>query len=331
MKKFFAVFSVFLLVLIAVLGGGYFFLMKSKSPTAIAARTLKNFNEVNSASVNMDVKTGLKAEVGILQYFGIKDPEAVINMNYDMDIYKDPSLVHTQLDISAFDIDAIKDIDVISTREDDQVVQYYLWNGEWFKYVPKNDEDATEAEGDGTQSVSHEEDGNGNPEAGQFMTNVIGFKTLLEKIADGSIAVEMRKETETRNDTVCYVYDFDMTGDMLKNIITFTSKGKGLIPNLNENERLTGVLYIDAEKYLPEGLTIAASDIVDHKITVDQINTTFSVESMDIDVQVKDYNIGDPVEIPEKYVDINSLADLNAQEWLGMALDFAGFAGGTIV
>ena len=52
---------------------------------------------------------------------------------------------------------------------------------------------------------------------------------------------------------------------------------------------------------------------------------------MDIDVQVKDYNIGDPIEIPEKYVDINNLADLNAQEWLGMALDFAGFAGGTIV
>ena len=104
MKKVLTAILVVLLVVAGVLGGTYVYISNSKSPTAVAARTIAKLKTVDSASVKMNVDTGVKAEVGILQYFGIKDPETTITMNYDIDMFRNPALLHTYVSIKAFDI-----------------------------------------------------------------------------------------------------------------------------------------------------------------------------------------------------------------------------------
>ena len=113
MKKVLTAILIVLLIVAGVLGGTYVYISNSKSPTAVAARTLAKLKTVESASVKMNVDTGVKAEVGILQYFGIKDPETTITMDYDIDMFKDPALLHTYVSIKAFDIEAIKNIETI--------------------------------------------------------------------------------------------------------------------------------------------------------------------------------------------------------------------------
>ena len=59
-------------------------------------------------------------------------------------------------------------------------------------------------------------------------------------------------------------------------------------------------------------------------MTFDAVGTSFSVTKLDIDVDVVGYDTAEEVSIPTEYVDINSLSDLGAMQWLNLALDFAG-------
>ena len=146
MKKVLTAILVVLLVVAGVLGGTYVYISNSKSPTAVAARTIAKLKTVDSASVKMNVDTGVKAEVGILQYFGIKDPETTITMNYDIDMFRNPALLHTYVSIKAFDISALKDIETIFVEEDGGVAEYYNWNDKWYRYLTKAEDQNPEDE-----------------------------------------------------------------------------------------------------------------------------------------------------------------------------------------
>ena len=438
MKKVLTAILVILLVVAGVLGGTYVYISNSKSPTAVAARTLAKLKTVDSASVKMNVDTGVKAEVGILQYFGIKDPETTITMDYDIDMFRDPALLHTYVSIKAFDISALKDIETIFNEEDGGFAEYYHWNDKWYRYFTKaedqNTEDGTETEApavDGGNDGNYAEDdleseeaseyenyysedaeedqdddysvenrsyasasaedliaGNSSEEnedapvlagdnadigttragkhlsyaidsmkaaalikGGQFSAylkslaangksqdakgeagteaefetvDTVDFTTILKGIVDGSLDVEMRKEKETVNDRECFVYDFDLTGDMLEKIIRFSNGNKSLFPKLNKDEHVTGQLYIDAKESLPTKMVLSSNEILSEQMTFDAVGTSFSVTKLDIDVDVVGYDTAEEVSIPTEYVDINSLSDLGAMQWLNLALDFAG-------
>ena len=438
MKKVLTAILVVLLVVAGVLGGTYVYISNSKSPTAVAARTIAKLKTVDSASVKMNVDTGVKAEVGILQYFGIKDPETTITMNYDIDMFRNPALLHTYVSIKAFDISALKDIETIFVEEDGGVAEYYNWNDKWYRYLTKaedqNPEDETvvgepaadgvndgyaaendieseeaseyenyyseDAEEDLTGDYSAENEtyasasaedliaGNSSEETedapvlagdnadigttragktlsyaidsmktaafikgGQFSAylrnlaangksqdakgeadteaefetvDTVDFTTILNGIVDGSLDVEMRKEKETVNDRECFVYDFDLTGDMLEKIIRFSNGNKSLFPKLNKDERVTGQLYIDAKESLPTKMVLTSDEILSEQMAFEAIGTSFSVTKIDIDVDVVGYNTAEEVSVPTEYVDLNSLSDLDAMQWLNLALDFAG-------
>ena len=438
MKKVLTAILVVLLVVAGVLGGTYVYISNSKSPTAVAARTIAKLKTVDSASVKMNVDTGVKAEVGILQYFGIKDPETTITMNYDIDMFRDPALLHTYVSIKAFDISALKDIETIFVEEDGGVAEYYNWNDKWYRYLTKaedqNPEDETvvgepaadgvndgyaaendieseeaseyenyysdDAEEDLADDYSAENEtyasasaedliaGNSSEEiedapvlagdnadigttragktlsyaidsmktaafikGGQFSAylrnlaangksqdakgeadteaefetvDTVDFTTILNGIVDGSLDVEMRKEKETVNDRECFVYDFDLTGDMLEKIIRFSNGNKSLFPKLNKDERVTGQLYIDAKESLPTKMVLTSDEILSEQMAFEAIGTSFSVTKIDIDVDVVGYNTAEEVSVPTEYVDVNSLSDLDAMQWLNLALDFAG-------
>ena len=439
MKKVLTAILVILLIVAGVLGGTYVYISNSKSPTAVAARTLAKLKNVESASVKMNVDTGVKAEVGILQYFGIKDPETTITMNYDIDMFKDPALLHTFVSIKAFDIEALKNIETIYIEEDGRLAEYYHWNDNWYRYYKKaedqNTEDATgneepasdgandgyiaednkeseeaseyenyysEDEEDLTDEYSYENStvasasaGDliaGNPseegapviagdnasvgttragkrlsyaidsvkaaaaiKGGQFSAylkslaangkskdtkgvadtekstetefetvDTVDFTTILNGIVDGSLDVEMRKEKEIVNDKECFVYDFNLTGDMLEKIIRFSHGNNSLFPKLNKDEHVTGQLYIDAKESLPAKMVLSSGEILSEQMTFDAIGTAFSVTKVDIDVDVTGYDNAEAVSVPTEFVDVNSLSDLNAMQWLNLALDFAG-------
>lgn len=438
MKKVLTAILIVLLIVAGVLGGTYVYISNSKSPTAVAARTIAKLKTVDSASVKMNVDTGVKAEVGILQYFGIKDPETTITMNYDIDMFRDPALLHTYVSIKAFDISALKDIETIFVEEDGGVAEYYNWNDKWYRYLTKaedqNPEDETvvgepaadgvndgyaaeddieseeaseyenyyseDAEEDLTGDYSAENEtyasasaedliaGNSSEETedapvlagdnadigttragktlsyaidsmktaafikgGQFSAylrslaangksqdakgeadteaefetvDTVDFTTILNGIVDGSLDVEMRKEKETVNDRECFVYDFDLTGDMLEKIIRFSNGNKSLFPKLNKDEHVTGQLYIDAKESLPAKMVLSSNEILSEQMTFDAVGTSFSVTKLDIDVDVVGYDTAEEVSVPTEYVDINSLSDLGAMQWLNLALDFAG-------
>ena len=438
MKKVLTAILVVLLVVAGVLGGTYVYISNSKSPTAVAARTIAKLKTVDSASVKMNVDTGVKAEVGILQYFGIKDPETTITMNYDIDMFRDPALLHTYVSIKAFDISALKDIETIFVEEDGGVAEYYNWNDKWYRYLTKaedqNPEDETvvgepaadgvndgyaaeddieseeaseyenyysdDAEEDLADDYSAENEtyasasaedliaGNSSEETedapvlagdnadigttragktlsyaidsmktaafikgGQFSAylrslaangksqdakgeadteaefetvDTVDFTTILNGIVDGSLDVEMRKEKETVNSRECFVYDFNLTGDMLEKIIRFSNGNKSLFPKLNKDERVTGQLYIDAKESLPTKMVLTSDEILSEQMAFEAIGTSFSVTKIDIDVDVVGYNTAEEVSVPTEYVDVNSLSDLDAMQWLNLALDFAG-------
>ena len=438
MKKVLTAILVVLLVVAGVLGGTYVYISNSKSPTAVAARTIAKLKTVDSASVKMNVDTGVKAEVGILQYFGIKDPETTITMNYDIDMFRNPALLHTYVSIKAFDISALKDIETIFVEEDGGVAEYYNWNDKWYRYLTKaedqNPEDETvvgepaadgvndgyaaendieseeaseyenyysdDAEEDLADDYSAENEtyasasaedliaGNSSEEiedapvlagdnadigttragktlsyaidsmktaafikGGQFSAylrslaangksqdakgeadteaefetvDTVDFTTILNGIVDGSLDVEMRKEKETVNDRECFVYDFDLTGDMLEKIIRFSNGNKSLFPKLNKDEHVTGQLYIDAKESLPAKMVLTSDEILSEQMAFEAIGTSFSVTKIDIDVDVVGYNTAEEVSVPTEYVDVNSLSDLDAMQWLNLALDFAG-------
>ena len=434
MKKVLTAILVILLIVAGVLGGTYVYISNSKSPTAVAARTLAKLNNVESASVKMNVDTEVKAEVGILQYFGIKDPETTITMDYDIDMFKDPALLHTYVSIKAFDIEALKNIETIFIEEDGGLAEYYHWNNNWYRYYKEaedqNAEDATGTEEPASDGVNNgyttednmeseeaseyedyysedaEEDltdeysaenstvasasaGDliaGNPseedapviagdnasvgttragkslsytidsvkvaaaiKGGQFSAylknlaktvadqnaedskeaefetvDTVDFTTILNGIVDGSLDVEMRKEKETVNGKECFVYDFNLTGDMLEKIIRFSHGNNSLFPKLNKDEHVTGQLYIDAKESLPAKMILSSGEILSEQMTFDAIGTAFSVTKVDIDVDVVGYDTAEQVSVPTEYVDVNSLNDLNAMQWLNLALDFAG-------
>ena len=434
MKKVLTAILVILLIVAGVLGGTYVYISNSKSPTAVAARTLAKLNNVESASVKMNVDTEVKAEVGILQYFGIKDPETTITMDYDIDMFKDPALLHTYVSIKAFDIEALKNIETIFIEEDGGLAEYYHWHDNWYRYYKEaedqNAEDATGTEEPASDGVNNgyttednkeseeaseyedyysedaEEDltdeysaenstvasasvGDliaGNPseedapviagdnasvgttragkslsytidsvkvaaaiKGGQFSAylknlaktvadqnaedskeaefetvDTVDFTTILNGIVDGSLDVEMRKEKETVNGKECFVYDFNLTGDMLEKIIRFSHGNNSLFPKLNKDEHVTGQLYIDAKESLPAKMILSSGEILSEQMTFDAIGTSFSVTKIDIDVDVVGYDTAEQVSVPTEYVDVNSLNDLNAMQWLNLALDFAG-------
>ena len=438
MKKVLTAILIVLLIVAGVLGGTYVYISNSKSPTAVAARTLAKLKTVESASVKMNVDTGVKAEVGILQYFGIKDPETTITMDYDIDMFKDPALLHTYVSIKAFDIEAIKNIETIFIEEDGGLAEYYHWNDNWYRYFAKeedrNTEDETgagESAADGVNngyaaeddteseeaseyenyysedaeeylpddnssenstyaSVSAEDliagnspeenedapvlagdnadigttragktlsyaidsmknaalikggqfsaylkslaangksqdaDGEADTEAEFETVDTVDFTTILSGIVDGSLDVEMRKEKETLNGRECFVYDFNLTGDMLEKIIRFSNGNKSLFPKLNKDERVTGQLYIDAKESLPTKMVLTSDEILSEQMAFEAIGTSFSVTKIDIDVDVVGYNTAEEVSVPTEYVDVNSLSDLDAMQWLNLALDFAG-------
>ena len=438
MKKVLTAILIVLLIVAGVLGGTYVYISNSKSPTAVAARTLAKLKTVESASVKMNVDTGVKAEVGILQYFGIKDPETTITMDYDIDMFKDPALLHTYVSIKAFDIEAIKNIETIFIEEDGGLAEYYHWNDNWYRYFAKEEDQNTEDEtGIGESAADGVNDGyaaeddieseeaseyenyysedaeevlpddnssenstyasasaedliaGNSPEenedapvlagnnadigttragktlsyaidsmknaalikGGQFSAylkslsangksqdakgeadteaefdtvDTVDFTTILSGIVDGSLDVEMRKEKETVNGRECFVYDFNLTGDMLEKIIRFSNGNKSLFPKLNKDERVTGQLYIDAKESLPTKMVLTSDEILSEQMAFEAIGTSFSVTKIDIDVDVVGYNTAEEVSVPTEYVDVNSLSDLDAMQWLNLALDFAG-------
>lgn len=151
MKKIMIVLLILLLAAGAAFGGFHYYISKSKTPTAIAARTMTNLREVESVSMNMQVETGVRAEVSLLQFFGIKDPETTISMNYDIEMYKEPAFMYANVNVSAFDTEALKNIEVVVADEDGKAIQYYCVNDKWFRYVPdteasENDTDASAAD-----------------------------------------------------------------------------------------------------------------------------------------------------------------------------------------
>ena len=426
MKKLLTFLLVFIVAVSAVIGGIYIYIKNSKSPTAIAARTLANLQKVESASMDMKVDTGVKAEVGILQYFGFKDPETTITMNYDIDMYKEPAILHTNVDIKAFDIDALKNIEAIYAEEDGGIAQYFCWNDKWYRYFSEADDDMSISDDEGSDAETDNSDNGGiygeaedstlenrineennaqsndtnetigeneiennkpsdsfvkagkkvafalserksvslgdgrqnsdnDPEeetgfallstggeseqeraedgekAGtvreetQFETvDAVDFRTILEGIIDGSLNVEMREEPETVNEKECYVFDVDLTGDMLEKIVRFSNGKSSLFPKLKEDERVTGQLYIDSKESLPVKMVLSTGEILSEQLNFDLIGTSFSVTQLDIDVDVKGYDIGTQVTVPDEYVDINNLTDMDAQQWLNLALDITG-------
>jgi hypothetical protein len=154
--------------------------------------------------------------------------------------------------------------------------------------------------------------------------DTVDFTTILNGIVDGSLDVEMRKEKETVNGKECFVYDFNLTGDMLEKIIRFSHGNNSLFPKLNKDEHVTGQLYIDAKESLPAKMILSSGEILSEQMTFDAIGTAFSVTKVDIDVDVVGYDTAEQVSVPTEYVDVNSLNDLNAMQWLNLALDFAG-------
>ncbi len=157
MKKIMIVLLILLLAAGAAFGGVHYYLSKSKTPTAIAARTMTNLREVESVSMNMQVETGVRAEVSLLQFFGIKDPETTISMNYDIEMYKEPALMHTYVNVSAFDTEALKNMEVVVADEDGKAIQYYCVNDKWFRYVPDMEASGTEADASAADEIESEE------------------------------------------------------------------------------------------------------------------------------------------------------------------------------
>jgi hypothetical protein len=355
-------------------------------------------------------------------------------MDYDIDMFKDPALLHTYVSIKAFDIEALKNIETIFIEEDGGLAEYYHWNDNWYRYYKEaedqNAEDATGTEEPASDGVNNgyttednkeseeaseyedyysedaEEDltdeysaenstvasasaGDliaGNPseedapviagdnasvgttragkslsytidsvkvaaaiKGGQFSAylknlaktvadqnaedskeaefetvDTVDFTTILSGIVDGSLDVEMRKEKETVNSRECFVYDFNLTGDMLEKIIRFSNGNKSLFPKLNKDERVTGQLYIDAKESLPTKMVLTSDEILSEQMAFEAIGTSFSVTKIDIDVDVVGYNTAEEVSVPTEFVDVNSLSDLDAMQWLNLALDFAG-------
>ena len=71
-------------------------------------------------------------------------------------------------------------------------------------------------------------------------------------------------------------------------------------------------------------MILSSGEILSEQMTFDAIGTSFSVTKIDIDVDVVGYDTAEQVSVPTEYVDVNSLNDLNAMQWLNLALDFAG-------
>ena len=171
---------------------------------------------------------------------------------------------------------------------------------------------------------SQDAKGEADTEAEFGTVDTVDFTTILTGIVDGSLDVEMRKEKETVNSRECFVYDFNLTGDMLEKIIRFSNGNKSLFPKLNKDERVTGQLYIDAKESLPTKMVLTSDEILSEQMAFEAIGTSFSVTKIDIDVDVVGYNTAEEVSVPTEYVDVNSLSDLDAMQWLNLALDFAG-------
>lgn len=141
MKKFLRVLLVLLLVAVAAIGGIFAYFRFSRSPKAIAARTLKNLDGVESASLKMTVDAGVRAEVGLLQFLGIDNTETTVTMDYDIDLFREPSMMQCNVSINAFDIEALKDIEIIVANEDGKTVRYYHFNDKWYR-LPADMDDA---------------------------------------------------------------------------------------------------------------------------------------------------------------------------------------------
>lgn len=411
MKKIAAVLLILCTVAGAAIGGSYYYIAKSKTPAAIAARTLANLQEIESASVNVQVDTDFRAEVALLQFIGIKDPETTVSVNCDIEMYKEPAIAHAVASVNAFEKEALKDIEMVMANEDGKVVQYYRLNDKWLRYVPDTsaakaesgshaesgaavteakEEDGSRAESgaaateakeeDGSQaespaSVSSKEEaavpataqeaaestsygkdfgsttgsavdsvpasaapgggsqtaeaGTGDGEAandGQN-TEIVDFDAILQGISDGSLAVTLREETEIINDKECFVFDIDLTGDMLGQVIRVGGGDNGIIPKLNKDEHVTGQFYIDSGESLPTALMLKTGEIFSEKLSFEQIGTTLSATGFDIKLTVTGYNLGGTVNVPDEYVDVDNIDDFSAPEMLNLVMDIIGLSG----
>ena len=330
-------------LVIAVGAAGVFaFLKFGKSPVSVTARTLANMRDIESVSMNMKVDADVKAEVGILQFFG---------------------LGHANVKVDVFDRNLLENVEVIIDNGDAGSVQYYRINDNWYRYAaaPESIADGTTADSttsDGTAAAdaimesveteklnaspantslkasklsadaktdtNEEQDSLYNPYV-NATDSFVDFREILEGIENGDLTASMRKEKENIRGRECIVYDIDLTVDMLDKVIRLTRADGGLLASLKRNEHIAGTLYIDSEESLPAALKLSTGEIIDGKLVLEQLGTTLTIKSIDIDIDVTGYNTAKTISVPGDYVDLDDLDELDTNQWFSLFSDLAGF------
>ena len=354
---------VFLVIAIGA-AGVFAFLKFGKSPVSVTARTLANMQKIESVSMNMKVDAGVKAEVGILQFFGLGDPETTVSMTYDIDAFKEENIAHASVKVDVFDRNLLENVEVIIDNGDVGSVQYYRINDIWYRYAaaPESTADGTTAAdsttADGTATAdavmesaeteklntspantsvkaaklpagvkndsNEEQDSLYNPYV-NATDSFVDFREILEGIENGDLTASMRKEKENFRGRECIVYDVDLTVDMLDKVIRLTRADGGLLASLKRNEHITGTLYIDSEESLPAALKLSTGEIIDGKLVLEQLGTTLTIKSIDIDIDVTGYNNVKTISVPDDYVDLDDLDELDTNQWFSLFSDLAGF------
>ena len=351
-------------LVIAVGAAGVFaFLKFGKSPVSVTARTLANMRDIESVSMNMKVDADVKAEVGILQFFGLGDPETTISMTYDIDAFKEENIAHANVKVDVFDRNLLENVEVIIDNGDAGSVQYYRINDNWYRYAaaPESIADGTTADSttsDGTaaadaimESAETEKlnaspantslkasklsaDAKNDTNDGQdslynpyvnATDSFVDFREILEGIENGDLTASMRKEKENIRGRECIVYDIDLTVDMLDKVIRLTRPDGGILSSLKRNEHIAGTLYIDSEESLPAALKLSTGEIIDGKLVLEQLGTTLTIKSIDIDIDVTGYNNAKTISVPVDYIDLDDLDELDTNQWFGLFSDLAGF------
>lgn len=334
-----------ILLVIAIGAAGVFAFFKfGRSPVSVTARTLANMQKIESVSMNMRVDAGVKAEVGILQFFGLGDPETTISMTYDIDAFKEENIAHANVKVDAFDRNILENVEVIIDNGDNKAVQYYRINDKWYRYAAPESADAgmaAETEklnaspantsmkaaklSAGVKDDKNEEQNSLYDPYVNATDSFVDFREILEGIENGDLTASMRKEKENIRGRECIVYDIDLTVDMLDKVIRLTRGDGGILASLKRNEHIAGTLYIDSEESLPAALKLSTGEIFDGKLVLEQLGTTLTIQTIDIDIDVTGYNSAKVISVPDEYTDLDALDELDTNQWFSVLSDLAGF------
>lgn len=260
-------------------GCGSTFKATAKSVAEKAASAVADIKSIKGTNtLNFD---------GTFTMSGSDEMDLTMSMEQDEEVTADPFISHgtATVNISAMGQDQSQDVESYTEVSDSGFTVYNSSDGgdTWTKSTVEMSDDEVEK------------------------SSQLCFPYMFEGIADGSIDAELEDDTQTVDDSECYVLDATLTGDDLKSVLD-DSGVQDITTGIDEEDfndvEADAEIYVDKKTFRPAKVSYDMSDLGDAIFNALLGSSGMDIESdteeFSLEVTYSSYDDVDEITIPDE-------------------------------